>query len=352
MKHFNRIGIMLGLLAILISGCSQNRLTSFDQIMEGMIEYRKKTQTPASYYSETETTIYENDKVQSQETTKIWHEYETGKERMEVIVKDKPVHYSVFDGNNRIIYTEGDSKAVVMSQQNNPPVKPESMIDSIIQMLQEFSSSHEVTLIGEKEVDSVPTYHLMLKAKDRKAIIGDLELWINQETWTIKKMVSEVGNERQESLFKVFKANPSNLAEKFTLELPLGVEKIEDSSARKFITLDEMKTYFNQSFYYFPSSEDIQFGSAEESNGVISLSYTKENGLTYLTVFMRKVAETDLKIQGDHMIRGNEAELNKENGNGYSLIWIEDGIQYTIYDLANVVKKEDILKIANAMKKY
>ncbi|MFD2444616.1 DUF4367 domain-containing protein [Bacillus sp. CGMCC 1.16607] len=352
MISFTRLGIIGILFVILLSGCSQNRLTSYDQMMEEIIEYRMTTQIPDSYYIETETTIYENNKVQNQNTSKHWYEFKTGKERIETMPKGQPVQYSVYDGDNRIIYTDGDAKAVVMESQNNPLTKPKSMIDSIIQMLQEFSSTHEIKLVGEKEIDGAPTYHLKLKAKDQRAIFGDKELWINQETWMMKKMVSVIGNERQETLFKVYKANPSDLTEKFTLELPEGVEKIEEPSARKFITLDEMKTYFNQSFYYFPSSEDIQIESVEESKGVISLSYTKEKQLTYFTVFMRKISETDMKIQGDHMIRGNEAQLKKENGNGYSLSWSEDGIQYTIYDLANVVKKEEIMKIANAMKKF
>lgn len=89
----------------------------------------------------------------------------------------------------------------------------------------------------------------------------------------------------------------------------------------------------------------------EQRDNFISINYTKE-GITYFSVFMNKVVENEEVNQGTYNVRGNAAQLTKQKGVGYSLTWIEDGIQYTIFDGPNVLKKEDILEIAEKMENY
>jgi outer membrane lipoprotein-sorting protein len=348
----HKYGMMIVFLLIFVSACSHStQVSSFEGIMEKMIDYRNKTEIPASDYVESVTTIYENNEVVKKESMKKWYDYETGKERIETSPEGQPRQFSVFNGNERIVYIDGDSKAIILNPQNNAAAKPESMVDSIIQMLQQFSDTHHIDLEGEEEIEGVPTYYLKLKAKDQHAISGDKEIWIDQETWMLKRFMNVMGNERQETLYKRYEANPQHIAEKFTLELPAGVEKVEDQLQTKMVTLDDIKEFFSQSFYYFPGTKQIQMLFGEQAQDMMNISYAKE-GLTYFTLSLKKVDENDVSITGEYKVRNHSAELKKENGLGYSLTWLEDGIQYWIHDFANVLSKEEILQIAEDMKKY
>lgn len=337
--------------AIFVSGCSDSRFSSSEDIMEELLQQSEKAQVPNSIYQETVTTNYENDQMVNKETLKYWQDFETGKDRFEFRSDGNPTRYSVFNGQERIVYTEGEEQALIMGPPKNPPTKGVSTIDNLIQMIQSLSSTHEITFAGEEKIEGVDTYHLKLKAKDQNAIVGNQEFWINQETWMLKKAISEIGNKRQETLYTASEANPTVADNFYNFKLPEGVKRIEDQSGLKIVSLDDIKSFFNQQIFYYPGTKEIQMLPGEQNDNFISINYTKE-GLTYLTIFMEKAEENEEKIQGDYKIRGNAAQLTKQNGVGYSLTWIEDGIKYTIFDAPNVLKKEDILKIAENMEKY
>jgi outer membrane lipoprotein-sorting protein len=348
MRKFN-LSILIGIFIMVVTACGQNRLTSFEQMMDNMLEYRMQAEIPESYYLESVTFNYESEKRVNQERTKHWYEYKTGRERIETSSEDGNVQYSVFDGKERIVYSDGAKKAVVMKPQQDTLSTPESMIDNIIGMLQQLSSTHTIDIAGEEIIEDEETYHLKLNSKDQNAISGDMEIWINQKTWMIQKLIRVFGNEKQETIFTAYQANPENIEKMLSLELPKGVEVVRDEDQTNIVSLEDIKKILNQSFYYYPETETVRWLPVEQQNDMISLSYVKENGLTYFTVFMKKAK--DEILTGDYEIRGNVANLTKSDGLGYTLSWMEEGIQYTIIDLANVLKKEEIFEIADKMKK-
>lgn len=348
MRKFN-LSILIGIFIMVVTACGQNRLTSFEQMIDKMLEYRMQAEIPDSYYLESVTFNYESGKRVNQERTKHWYEYKTGRERIETSSEDGNVQYSVFDGKERIVYSGGAQKAVVVKPQQDTLTTPESMIDNIIGMLQQLSSTHTIDIAGKEIIEDEETYHLQLKAKDQKAISGDMEIWINQKTWMIQKLIRVFGNEKQETIFTSYQVDPENMEKMFSLELPQGVEVVRDADQTNIVSLEDIKKILNQSFYYYPETETVRRLPGEQQNDMISLSYVKENGLTYFTVFMKKAK--DEILAGDYEIRGNAANLTKSDGLGYTLSWTEEGIQYTIIDLANVLKKEEILEIADKMKK-
>jgi outer membrane lipoprotein-sorting protein len=334
---------------MIVSACGQNRFNSFQQIMDEMLECRMQAEIPDSYYLESVTSIYESNNRISQEKTKQWYEYKTGRERMETYLDDGIVQYSVYDGKERIVYSEGAKKAVVMKPQQDTLTTPESMIDNTIGMLQELSTTQTIHLEGEESVEGEETYHLELKAKDPNAISGDMEIWINQNTWLMKKISKVFGNERQETIFTTYEAEPEDIDKMFILELPQGVEVVTDADQTTVLGLEDIREILDQPFYYYPETETVQLLPVEQQKDMVSLSYVKEDDLTYFTVFMKKAEDTTL--EGDYEIRGNVANLQKSEGLGYTLSWIEEGIQYRIIDFANVLEKEEILEIANTMRK-
>jgi outer membrane lipoprotein-sorting protein len=316
-------------------------------MMQDMVEYRNQARTDDSYFMEGVTSIFENNKLVSKETMKRWYDNRTGKERLETIAEGEPTQFSVDNGVNRIVYREGDNIALVMESSSVMNQNPEPMVHSIVQMLQQFTNTHRIHLVGEEKIAGSQTYHLSLKANQSNAIDGDKEIWIDQDTWMIKKIISVIGNERQESLFYSYESNP-NLKDKFNLELPNHVKMLEDTMTSQPISLEEVKTMLGENAYFVPETENLQLSFIEEKNEVFTLSYMKESQL-YFMVSMRKSSEINTEPQNGIRIRESSAKLEKDKGNGYTLTWYEKGIQYTIYDFANVLEKEELLKIAGSM---
>jgi outer membrane lipoprotein-sorting protein len=337
-------------LAMLLVGCSHSSIPTFNQMMEDMIVFSYTAELPNSYYLETGTTLYENNKIIKKETIHRWYETASARERMETHIKGEPVHYSVFNGKERLIYTEGQPKAFVQKEESNQSFIQGPTIHSVLQMLQQDSSTHTIKLIGEETIDNAKTYHIKMKAKEENTIFGERQLWIDQETWMLKKIISQMGNVRQETLFQHYQANPELPTDKFSLELPNGVEIVREGILENKVSqLEEIKTYWGQTFFHYPDTDGVALQSIDQTNDVFTLTYTKNDQL-FFTITMKK---TDVELTGDYLIRGKRsAELEKIPGLGHSLSWIEEGIHYTILDLANIFTENEILGIAEKMKKY
>ncbi|MHC0035407.1 outer membrane lipoprotein-sorting protein [Pseudoneobacillus sp. C159] len=345
MKAYKILFLALGVLLI---GCSHTSVPTFDQMMEEMIVYRSTANLPQSYYVESETTLYENNKAIKKEKMKRWYESSSGRERIETYVKGEPVQFSVFNSKERIIYAQGQPKAFVQSEKHNQSGFQEPLVHSVLQMLQQDTSTHTIELVGEETIEGVETFYLVLKAKEQNAIVGDRQLWIDRKTWMLKKMVSVIGNIRYESSFKNFQKNPENLSKKFIMELPTDVEIVrEETSNTNLGNLEELKSRFEQPFYFYPDRNGVSLQSIDQMNNMFTLTYIKEAQLYFLLT----IKKTKEEINGDYQIRGNRAQLEKMAGLGHSLSWNEEGIRYTILDLTNVLSKEEIFDIATEMKK-
>ncbi|WP_017754424.1 LolA family protein [Calidifontibacillus oryziterrae] len=332
-----------------LTGCAEgNQYTSSEQIVEELLKQHEQLKVPKSFYQEMVTVTSENNKVLTEETLKVWHDYGTGRFRYEIFAENGPVRYTVFDGVERILYREGDENAVVMGAPTTHVDQPNSLIDSFIQGLNDLAKTHEITFIGEEKVDGVLTYHLKAIAKDPNGIIGNQEFWIDQEKWVMKKISSEFGNARQETLIKDYQMNIEISDDLFALHLPKDVKLVKDEQPPT-ITIEEAQNLLGKSFYYFPSSEEIQMQPIINlGEKTISITYMKD-GFTYFLFTINQVENSET-FSNDYQVHGQNAQLLEgQYGIGDTLMWEEEGLQYTITDVGNVLKKEEIFMLAEKM---
>lgn len=352
MMNINKLlcGVLLAT-SLTLTGCAEgNQYTSSEQIVEELLAQHEQSKAPKSFYQESVTVTYENKKVINDDTIKVWHDYESGRFRYEISTENSPVRYTVFDGKERILYSEGDKNAIVMDPPSTQVDQPNSFIDAFIQGLHNIAKTHEITLVGEEKMDGISTFHLKATAKDPKAIVGNQEFWVDQEKWIMKKIISEFGNTRQETLIKDYHMNVEITDDLFTLDLPNDVKLVKDEQPPT-LTLEEAQSLLDQSFYYYPNTEAVQMlPITKQEDGSIHVSYMKD-GVTYFILMIERMDDSDKgKITGEYQIHGNNARiLEGEYGIGDSLKWEEGQLRYTITDIGNVLKKDEIKKIADQM---
>ena len=255
-----RITVLIGCLTMITSGCS---LLSSGGITEAMVQGEQEINT---FYGEAEIRQYYNEELLCTVSYKEWKGTEN-KYRVECktaitdgykenvdngLIKgniDAEEEIDVTDGNQLIAYvpstetyyirtaTLADEVNPVAVQGINQILLYGSLREYALELINEVSESHNVTVEDNIRYENYTTQHVVAVPKEGKQGDATIEVWIDQDSWMVVKLKSTVGKLVVEREYKKFTFNPRIDQEKFILTIPEGA---------KVIKLDENLDIVNQ----------------------------------------------------------------------------------------------------------
>ncbi|MEK4304357.1 LolA family protein [Oceanobacillus sp. FSL K6-0251] len=162
------------------------------------------------------------------------------------------------DGAKTIIYDKYNHRAFEMDITADGDVESHDSTGKMNGMMGITKDTHALEIIGEEKILDFDTFHIEAKAKISDHVFGDTDLWVDQKTRFIIKMISEVGGIRTELDYKKIDISPVFAEDTFTLNIPDDVEiKDLEAFAPDTVTLAEAEEILKQSFYLFPEDEFI-----------------------------------------------------------------------------------------------
>ena len=239
MKRWILVSAMM-LVGIILTACGTEKdLLSPKEVVNTMLQ---EADEPFSYYGEYTTTS--NDDSENYET-KEWIRSDQ-KRRIELTSADNGDQLiMVNDGKSVTMYDKVENTALVMTMSDDdvneldnqtPRQQAENMLD-LVKDSHEFSAGDDVEIAGRS------TYHIIAKKKDEKALLGDMEVWIDKETWLpLKTKTNHAGNELTVEYTKIdYKMEMAD--ELFMIDLPedVVVEVLEGDYEPEEVTIDDVK---------------------------------------------------------------------------------------------------------------
>lgn len=355
--------LTLGLaISILLSGCAETvqTATSPNEIISNAIE---KSETNQTYYMKSRMKIYENKKLINNAEIEEWHNKK--EHSVKYISKSKNGHVSksVSDGENIIFYSKADGKREAFKMESSSggmgPLKG-SQKENMMTVLKDLKKSHHIEMAGQGEITKRGTYHIQATPKDKGTFTGNVEFWMDKETWLPLKMITHSGD--MKVVFKATQVNysPDFNKDTFTIDIPHDVE-IKDFKAinpTKTVNMAKAQKALEQPFlkvntkaYELQKIELTKLESAEHTE--ITLRYRKKNVPQFtISVFPTPgQGKTD-----DSFFDGEETILIRDNIKAsymkepiYSVMWDENGLRYSMLIDNPKLKRNEVIEILNDM---
>jgi len=362
-KIKNAAGIfVIGVLAMGIFGCAPENQFLPQQVINNALE---KTEEPASYYIEAEMRTIEDGKETERILLKEWVS-EEGKRRTETQYEDgSGKNIAVNDGTKLISYQPEMNQAFLIENTELSELNQMSPKHQAEQLLKMIRDTHEITDGGEEKIAGRAAYRLIAKAKEKESLLGDQELWIDKENWMVLKMVSASGDVQSEVVLTKVDLNPAIPAETFVLELPEHVQIVDlkEMNPTTEVTLAEAAEKIGTTFLYFPEAGGLSISRIElvELAGElkckeVNFDYQKD-GLPYFTMTVfpsSKDSGEDIgRLPGEKVVtvRGQEGTY-MEMGDFRSLVWQENGLNYSIVFVDPNLTLEQFTALADSMALY
>jgi len=352
----------VGVLAMGLFGCSSESQFLPEQVINNALERAKE---PASYYLEAEMRTVEGGKETERILLKEWVS-EEGQRRTETQYADgSGKSIAVHDGAKLISYQPETNQAFLIENAELSELNQMSPKHQAEQLLNMIRDTHEITGGGEEKIAGREAYRLNAKAKDKDSLIGDQELWIDKENWMVLKMVSASGDVRSEMVLTEVDLNPAIPAETFVLELPEHVQivDLEEMNRTTEVTLAEAAENIGAAFLYFPESGGLSISrielaelAGELKRKEVNFDYQKDGLPSFtMTVFPspEDSGEDIGRLPGEEAVtvRGQEGTY-MEMGDFRSLVWQENGLNYSIVFVDPNLTLEQFTALADSMALY
>ncbi|MEF3327555.1 hypothetical protein [Oceanobacillus oncorhynchi] len=257
------------------------------------------------------------------------------------------------DGAKTIIYDKYNHRAFEMDITADGDVESHDSTGKMNGMKGITKDTHALEIIGEEKILDFDTFHIEAKAKISDHVFGDTDLWVDQKTRFIIKMISEVGGIRTELDYKKIDISPVFAEDTFTLNIPDDVEiKDLEAFAPDTVTLAEAEEILKQSFYLFPEDEfilkDIEMHHIDGiiTRDELNLTYYSKADMPmfYLSIFH---SPEGMEIEkADVEIRGRKAAYEKVVN---SITWDEEGLRYSIIMIGSEVEKNEMIERTESM---
>lgn len=345
--------IMISLLLVLgiLSGCKGELTVSAEEIVSKVLAEKGDSN---SYYAEGTMKVTSSGKTKEHIYFKEYAGSD-GKRKMVSTNLPKKNHqaYAVNDGKQLITYETGSKKAYSMdlSDQELPTMTHKEQMTT---MLEAMKDTHTKKIVGEEKIHGFNTYHIKLTAKEKENLLGDMELWIDQKTWFMVKLTSQVGDEKTEMEYKKIDFSPKFTADTFKLKLPENVKitPMESEIGSKTGSIADAEKALGKPFLIFKDltvdKVEIDELKGEVNRTEITVNYLKQN-IPALTVSIFPTPEgKGMAIKkGKWTVRGQNAEYEKViNG----LMWDEAGLRYSLMILNPDLKMEKVIEMTKQMK--
>ncbi|WHY78352.1 hypothetical protein QNH20_04165 [Neobacillus sp. WH10] len=318
----------------LLGGCSGELTASAEEIVSNVLEADKKFD---AYYGKAEMKFYTGKEV----TENIsFEEFVSNDQKRKVITTDHKKNnqqvFSLNDGKKVITYEQGSDKAmsIPFSDEESPAsITPK---EQLTKLLEGLGKTHTYEVVGEEKILGLDTYHLKVKAKSKKSVLGDMEYWVDQKTWFIVKAITNSGDSRSEMEYKKLDFTPKFDNDTFTLNIPKNVkiENLDNSLQPTTGTIEEAEKALGEPFLIFDEKtaklERVEWLNlkGELNRTEVTISYETAEGSTFSLSIFPTPKEKGMEIEGeDSKIRGQHAGYMEEIS---AVTWDENGMRYTI----------------------
>ncbi|MFS0728110.1 LolA family protein [Paenibacillus sp. 1P07SE] len=315
----------------LLAACSNTLTASSEEIISHVMQSEAN---PMSYYAESELKVYLNDEL-NEHASMAEYVHEDGRRKIVAtdLLNEQTSSYALRERDRVILYEEGSETAHAIDLTDMGEYGGMTQKEQLTGMLERLKDTHSYEVAGEEELLGSKVYHLKVNAKEKDSLMGDMEFWVDQETWFLVRAVSVTGDIRTETSYSMLDFSPTFDETDFTLDLPPGVEiaSMDEMMPSHTGTLEEAAAALGQPFLVLGDANlkeqqvewHIYEGMLDRTE--VNVSYW-ENELPVLTL---TVFETpvDAELNGDLTIRGHQAEYISEIR---MLSWDEDGLRYGI----------------------
>lgn len=345
--------VFLGSLSLTLVACNSDlNSMSSEEIYANVVQSYEE---PVSYYAESMMSFSDEDPIVMKEwrnkDNQIRTEAYMNDELESIAVNDGEFIWSYDSTTNEVIYFELDQLAI--DNLNQPMSEQAKMLLDIIK------ESHNLEIIGEEKVANRDTLHVKATPKnDVDELMGELDVWVDKETWFLLKTVSKVDDFEVIGEYTTFELNPKLEEELFVFETPEGatvVDMDEMFKETKVATIEEAKAYINSPFLYVAETDsirlkDISVTEVQDVENSLTLNYFKDD-LPYFYLGVSPLEEANVPFTGEgYNIRGQEGMID-EMSTLKMLTWVEDGFGYVAIVEREDVTVEEISELLNTMVK-
>ncbi|KEH99298.1 LolA family protein [Clostridium massiliodielmoense] len=361
--------VLLGFISIssiIFTGCDSNSAIIPEDIITNVVNLDKENKM---FYGESKMDTYENGRKVSTLNLREWS-LPGNKVRREVVSDlgngkfDKAI--MTCDGKKMILY----SNNVYMQSTNIMKenwIMSKSPKKSAMDEMANITKTHTIEIKGEDVVNNRNTYHLYAKPKNpnkRGILAGKIDYWIDKDNWFIVKCESNNGNIRIVSEYLNVNFHPKINNNMFTQEIPKGVkvENLDEKDINKSITVTEASKKIGKEILIYKGMDynldKICYieGSSNTGNEINQI-YVDNRGIEVFNISVTKAIrdtdkekETKLVIAEKVKVRGVDGEILEAN-NFKSVLWEEDGTNYSIFSNTANFTLDDCKKIAEQLVK-
>lgn len=337
--------MVASILLLILGGCSQDMEVSAEEIIQNALESEKDVD---EYYGKSEMTFYEGEELIEES---VMEEYISDGE-IKIIMHGEEEIETINNGEKMVMYnkTDGTAQEMDTSAVSDYQFTPKETLQN---MLAGMEVSHNYEIIDDEEILGRDTFHMKLEAKEANSLMGDIELWVDKETWLVVKTISDTGDSRMELTYTELDLSPDFTEDTFTLDIPDDVEitNLDDNAPTEVTSVEEAEEELGQAFYMFPEDEyhlgemELYDLGGEFQRKELSVTYFSDNDRPMFEFSVFESPEGMEIEKSDVDIRGNAAAYEESITNYY---WDEDGLRYSlmIYD---PVIEEEILELTEDM---
>ncbi|WP_020614961.1 LolA family protein [Paenibacillus daejeonensis] len=349
MLKINHLFIVPLAVATLLTGCSNSLTASSEEIISHVMQSEDQT---TSYQGKGEMKVYLNDELTEHSTFEEYVEF--GGQRKIVMtdhMNDDQVHYSVRESDRVLLYEEGADTAQSIDLAGMEEVGNQTQKEMLTGILERIKDTHSYEVAGEEDILGGKAYHLKVTADKNDSLFGDMEFWVDQETWFIVKAISSTGDFRSETTYSELTFNPDFSDDVFSLDLPEGVEivALEDQFPTYSGTVQEAAEALGQPFLIFDAAQAEQEAEwyvfeGELSRTEINIPYL-EDGVPMMTLTVFETPE-GAELNGNMTVRGVDAQYMEMIRH---ISWDENGLRYGILIDHPDLTPEDAIEKAEHM---
>jgi outer membrane lipoprotein-sorting protein len=263
---------------------------------------------------------------------------------------------TVFDGETMRTYDPQKNTVITMAM---PDIEQNEM--DYLQLIETMMNESDFSLAGVEEVDGRTAYIINMVPKDESefGMPGDMEVWIDEETWMPLKMNMKDANGKQvySAEYRNFLINTGIPDEEFQFETPEGVEvqtmDMDELLNPQAMTLEEAgeeATFDILVPSYLPDGYEFENAMVIEGfSETVSLTYKNGDerlGISEM-VFEDEPQSSPIMANAEVVsINDVEGKFVSVFGDNKMLQWEIGNIQLT---LSGSLEKEELIQIAESI---
>lgn len=370
-------------LLITTSGCS---LLSSEGTIEAMVQGDLEVNT---FYGEGEMRQYYNEELLLTIGYKEWkgtenkyrveYKYTVTDSYKEAV--DNGLKKGDIESGEEIDITNGDQLIAYVPDRDTYYIKPVSLADEInpafsqginqvlrygglkeyaLEVIDEVSESHDVTIKDNVKCGNYTTQHIVAKPKEDVVGEATIEAWIDQNSWMVVKTKSSVGKLITEQEYKTFTINPSVSEEKFIMTIPEGAEVIKLDEqlgvVNQKVSLEEAVSKLKVPIFYIGDEKLATMKEAryiETSNQLyarVEITYVTPEGKEFIVQNMPSNKFQENLDLGLEKVKLNNIEgLYVEEAPKKKIRFYKEDTLCDIYVKNSEMSKEELLELAKAL---